>query len=450
MSNNRFYNQPVSSTPIQLKITASTLDECKAQLYKQFNTDYEIVDYRVVMQPRFFGILSPKPVVEATYITKNSVAVPRTTDYYRGSQGSYGGTQLGMNKIGVSAPVREDFATSRDNILKQQIDSPSKTAIKDLLSNAQMNKQLEEIKDKLDTLSQKTTQKEEHPTIVKLEKLLEQNEFSDFYIEEIKTKIRKEFSIDELDDFNLVKDTVVDWIGENIKIAGKYKGKGPHVIVIVGPTGVGKTTTIAKMASKVKYISRKNNVPKGQEPIMHMITIDNMRVAAAEQLEHYGEALDVSVEKAGNKDDLELLYRQYNDPKVKYIFIDTSGFSTNDNKNIAGLVKMFDIPKMHADIFLAVSATTKTRDLEKIFRNYEQFDFRSVIITKCDETSSYGNILSVLYEKGKSISWITTGQEVLNTLEPASPLYFLKTLDGFDVDENRILQKFSNETAEEQ
>ena len=450
MSNNRYLNQPLSSTPIQLKITASTLDECKAQLYKQFNTDYEIVDYRTVMQPRFFGILSPKAVVEATYITKTSVAAPRPSEYYRGSQGSYGGTQLGMSRPGLSAPVREDFATSRDNILKQQIDSPSKNAIKDLLSNAQMNRQLEEIKDKLDTLSQKTNQKEEHSTIVKLEKLLEQNEFSDSYIEEIKTRIRKEFSIDELDDFNLVKDAVVDWIGENIKIAGKYKGKGPHVIVIVGPTGVGKTTTIAKMASKVKYISRKSNVPKGQEPIMHMITIDNMRVAAAEQLEHYGEALDVSVEKAGNKDDLELLYRQYNDPKVKYIFIDTSGFSPNDNKNIAGLVKMFDIPKMHADIFLAVSATTKTRDLEKIFRNYEQFDFRSVIITKCDETSSYGNILSVLYEKGKSISWITTGQEVLNTLEPASPLYFLKTLDGFDVDENHILQKFSNETAEEQ
>lgn len=450
MYNNRSFNQQVSSTPIQLKITGPTLEACKEQLYKQFSTDYEIVGYRTVMQPRLGGLLSPKPVVEATYITKNTVSLSKPSDYYSGVQSNYGEILSGMNRTsGAPASSREDFVTARNNILKQQIDSPAQNAIKDLLKNAQVNKQLEEIKSKIDTLSMKTAEREEHPSIVKLEKLLVQNEFSPFYIEEIKNRLRKEFSIEELDDFELVKNSVVDWIGENIKIAGKYKGKSPHIIVIVGPTGVGKTTTIAKMASKVKYLSRKNNVPKGQEPVMHMITIDNMRVAAAEQLEHYGEALDVSVEKAGTKDDLETLYRQYNDPKVKFIFIDTSGFSPNDNKNIAGLVKMLDIPKMHADIFLAVSASTKTKDLEKILRNYEQFNFRSVIITKCDETSTYGNILSVLHEKGKSISWITTGQEVLNTLEPASQLYFLKTLDGFDVDENHILQQFPNETAEE-
>ncbi|MCR5763475.1 MAG: hypothetical protein K6G00_08865, partial [Treponema sp.] len=349
---NRSYNQQFSSTPIQLKITAATLDECKELLYKQFNTDYEIVDYRVVMQPRFFGILSPKPAVEATYITKNSISSPRVNEY-KGNSTGYGFSQPASARDESSAPVREDFTTSRDNILKQQISSPSQNAIKDLLKNAQVSRQLEEIKDKIDTLSQKASQKEEHPTIIKLESLLEQNEFSGSYIEEIKSKIRKEFSIEELDDFNLVKNAVVDWIGESINIAGKYKGKMPHVIVIVGPTGVGKTTTIAKMASKVKFISKKRNVPKGQEPIMHMITVDNIRVAAAEQLEHYGQALEVSVEKAGNKDDLELLYRQYNDPKVKYLFIDTSGFSPNDNKHIASLVKMLEIPKMHADIFLA-------------------------------------------------------------------------------------------------
>ncbi|MBR1911463.1 MAG: hypothetical protein IJ828_03790 [Treponema sp.] len=450
MYNNRTFNQQVSSTPIQLKITGSTLDECKEQLYKQFSTDYEIVDYRIVMQPRFFGILSPKPMVEATYITKNTVSLSKPSDYYRSSQASYGDMPPGVHRAGTAVAPREDFASARDNILKQQMNSPSQNAIKDLLKNAQISKQLEDIKDKIDSLSQKTAERDEHPTIVKLERLLNQNEFSVSYIEEIKTRIRKDFSMEELDDFDFVRDAVVGWIGDDIKISGKYKGKTPHVIVIVGPTGVGKTTTIAKMASKVKYLARKGNIPKGQQPVMHMITIDNMRVAAAEQLEHYGEALDVSVEKAGNKDDLEDLYRLYNDPKVKYIFIDTSGFSPNDNKNIAGLVKMLDIPKMHADIFLAVSASTKTRDLEKILRNYEPFNFRSVIITKCDETSSYGNILSVLHEKGKSISWITTGQEVLNTLEPASQAYFLKALDGFDVDENYILHKFPTDTVEEQ
>ena len=444
------YNRTMNpQTPIQLKITAPSLDDCKAQLYKQFNTDYEIVDFRTVMQPRLMGLLAPKPMVEATYITKGTVSVPKISEYYRDTPGSYGRTsgEAGI-RYGGNPPAAEDFDTAKENILKKRFDSPSQNAVKDLINRAQLSKQLEDINRKIDSLSQSSSQKNEHPVIAKIEALLVQNEFTSSYIEEIKDKIRKEFSIDELDDFNSVRNSVADWIGEDIKLAGKYKGRLPHVIVIVGPTGVGKTTTIAKMASKVKYLARKNNVPKSQEPNMHMITIDNMRVAAEDQLKHYGDVLDISVEKAGKKEDLESLFRQYNDPKVNYVFIDTSGFSPNDNRNIAGLVEMLDVPKMHADIFLAVSASTKTRDLEKIMRHYEQFNFRSVIITKCDETSSYGNILSVLHERGKSISWITTGQEVLNTLEPATQAYFLRNLEGFDVDEDHIANKFPADTAE--
>lgn len=443
------YNRALSQQPdIQQKVRGASLDECKQILYNQFKTDYVIVDHRIVMKPRLGGLISPKPIVEATYIIKeNSFSSAKASSSY--PQNSYINSSV-INSRNSSLP-NEDFTTSRDNILKQRLETPSQNTVKDLLKNAQLAKQLEEISNKIDNLSQQASvsRQDEHPTVLKIEDLLKLNEFTSSYIDMIKARIRKEFSIEELNDFNLVKESVADWIGENIKISEKYKGKTPHVIIIVGPTGVGKTTTIAKMASKVKYIARKNNVPRSQEPVMHMITIDSMRVAALDQLEHYGDALEVSVEKAKGRDDLETLYRQYNDPKVNFIFIDTSGFSPNDNKHIADLVSSIDIPKMHADIFLAVSATTKARDLEKIIRNYEQFDFRSVIITKCDETSSYGNILSVLYEKGKSISWLTTGQEVLNTLEPATEAYFLKNLDGFDVDEDHILNKFPNDTTED-
>ena len=105
---------------------------------------------------------------------------------------------------------------------------------------------------------------------------------------------------------------------------------------------------------------------------------------------------------------------------------------------------------MKADIYLAISATTKAKDVEFIIRNYDSFNYRSVIITKCDETLSYGNVLSVLAEKEKSVSMVATGQKILNALKRAHPLQFMRYLSGFTVDRNRLIELYGPEEADEE
>ena len=88
------------------------------------------------------------------------------------------------------------------------------------------------------------------------------------------------------------------------------------------------------------------------------------------------------------------------------------------------------------------------KDLENIIRNYEGFDFKSIIVTKCDETTSFGRVISVLSEKNKPVSWITTGQDVLNTIQRADPKWFLKNLSGFKINAEHIEKKFGTADKE--
>ena len=84
-----------------------------------------------------------------------------------------------------------------------------------------------------------------------------------------------------------------------------------------------------------------------------------------------------------------------------------------------------------AEVYLAVSATTKTQDMMDIFRQFEPFRYRGIVITKMDETGSVGNVLSALAEKDKPVAWLTDGQKVPMDIERAHPLRFLMNLEGF-------------------
>ena len=96
----------------------------------------------------------------------------------------------------------------------------------------------------------------------------------------------------------------------------------------------------------------------------------------------------------------------------------------------------------------AVVAGVSASDLDNIIRNYETFDFKSVIVTKCDETKRFGRIISVLSERNKPVSWVATGQEIFKTIQPASKAFFLKRLTGFNVDAHFIEKKFGSADKE--
>ena len=280
---------------------------------------------------------------------------------------------------------------------------------------------------------------EKHESIKKIEEMLEQNEFSFSFINMIEEKIRNDFSLDQLDNFDLVERRVIDWIGESITIAKELTFRPPHVYIIVGPTGVGKTTTLVKLAAQFVKSYALNH--EGKRPEICFITTDTMRVGAMEQLERWGERLSAPVLKAERAEDLKTLFDE-NRENMDAIFIDTSGYSPNDANHLAQIKMLLDVPGMNPDVYLAFMASTKSRDLQNIMQNYEPFGYKSVIITKCDESEQFGNVISVLDDKHKTVSYITYGQMAARDISNASVVEFLIRLEGFKIDRVHIENRF--------
>ncbi|HCM27962.1 MAG: flagellar biosynthesis protein FlhF [Treponema sp. GWB1_62_6] len=282
---------------------------------------------------------------------------------------------------------------------------------------------------------------EEHPALSRVAELLNLNDFSSFFVQELQDRMKKEFSLEQLDDFDAVQDKVVDWIGESIKV---YADDGfqirPRVMVLVGPTGVGKTTTIAKLAAAYGIGSA------GSRPLsVRMITIDNYRIAARQQIETYGNIMGIPVSCVETFDDLRKTIALYSQD-VDLILIDTIGKSPRDYMKLAEMKELLTACGNSADVHLAISATTKSSDMREALQQFEPFNYRSVIVTKLDETIRVGNVVSALAEKGKSVSYITDGQRVPQDISRASTVRFLMNLEGFRVDRRRVDERFPQES----
>lgn len=403
---------------IEHKITGSSYAECREQLYKLYGKDYTILNKTVDFRPGFFHFRK-KPVTVVTYKVNH--------------QKSYS-DDSGRSYFPERISEEEQLKRNRDAILQQT------GSIANAMVSKQVTQSLEDFKHEITSQIQQlaSASQEKHESIQKIEEMLSQNEFSYSYINMIIEKIRNDFSLDQLDNFDLVERRVIDWIGESISIAKETVFRPPHVYIIVGPTGVGKTTTLVKLAAQfVKSFAATHE----QRPDICFITTDTMRVGAKEQLDRWGKHMGSVVYKAEHTDELKTLFEQ-NRANKDAIFIDTSGFSPNDATHIAQMKMLLEVPGMNPDIYLAITAGTKARDLQNIMQNYEPFGYKSVIVTKCDESEQFGNVISVMNEKHKSISYITHGQVASRDISKANVVYFLTRLENFKVDRIHIEDKF--------
>lgn len=416
-------------------IMARNLEEARGQLFQLYGKNYEIINTQSVPKVGFLGLF-PREELKVTYTVKNlNVAIEKNeAENFQAAKIDEEQSKKSLELIKGLMSSDGDFLKNRDELVKKTGGVPI---------NAEVSKQLKDLQTTVQELSEnvKNTSKalENHPTIMHIQEILQENDFSFSYINEICAKVRKTFSLDELDDVDLVEKQVLDWIGENIEIAPEKVYRRPHIIVLVGPTGIGKTTTLMKFV--VKNVAEAKT--QGHQIDFHIITTDTMRVGALEQINRYAELCGKEAEKAETNDDFEMLYNRYKDT-ADVIFIDTAGYSQNDARHIAELKNILTVQGMNADIYLALSASTKAVDLQKIIQNYEPFGYQSVIVTKCDESEYIGNILSVLKDKHKAVSFLTTGQKTSNeTLVKATPLEFLNRLQGFKKDMVHLENKFT-------
>lgn len=176
-------------------------------------------------------------------------------------------------------------------------------------------------------------------------------------------------------------------------------------VFFIGPTGVGKTTTLAKIAA--------NFVIEGKYSI-GLITADTYRIGAVEQLKIYSEILQLPLKIAYNKDDMINAFSYFRDKDL--ILIDTAGRSHKDSLQMSELKDILNLTP-NKEVYLLINANIDYRGLESIIDKYSFLDDYKLIITKIDEAENYGNILNIKYISNKELSYYTTGQNLPDDIQ---------------------------------
>lgn len=182
-------------------------------------------------------------------------------------------------------------------------------------------------------------------------------------------------------------------------------GSHGHLVFVVGPTGVGKTTTIAKLAANMTFLENKR---------VALITLDTYRISAAEQLRTFADIIGIPISVAFTPLDLQAAVEEFKQHDI--IFVDTAGRSPNNQEHMAELRHYVDLTNPD-EVILVLSVVTDTRDLIEIYHQFSVIPINKVIFTKLDETYRYGQIVNVLSEIKQPLAYFTTGQNVPDDIE---------------------------------
>ena len=288
----------------------------------------------------------------------------------------------------------------------QTIDSRQESAIEEKLSTLQnlLEKQIGSTQE--EEKESEGEEKKEDSNVAffhLLYKMLLDNEIEETYanqlVEELDGSVKPDMPIDYL--LSVVYQKMVLKFGQTKTIQSAEKG--PKLVYFIGPTGVGKTTTIAKIASRLSVVEKKKIV---------LLTADTYRIAAAEQLRTYANILEVPFRIIYTPQEIRTAIEDY--AAYDYIFVDTSGHSqknTDQRDNALALLRAAD-GQAEKEVYLVVSATTKYRDLLNIADTYQKLtDFR-LVFTKLDETQCQGNLFNLRLHTDAPMSYVTCGQNV--------------------------------------
>ena len=285
------------------------------------------------------------------------------------------------------------------NILKPEIQNENSQELK---------KELQEIKDIVKGLVNNSTS-----SINCLDEILHKHDICKELCEEIKSNCT--LTSEELRNEKIVKKYLRDVFSNIIKI---YENDVSNKFVVVGPTGSGKTTTVAKLAGMLSLNLNKR---------VGMVTIDTFRVGAVEQLKMYADIMNIPYKSVMTLNDIRSVFDDMKACDV--ILVDTIG---RGNKNIIQLneLSMFVQSIQSNDVSLVVSAGMKEQDVDLFINSFKGIKFTNVIVTKLDETNSFGMLVNICYKTSIPISFLTIGQDVPLDIKKANKNEILDMILG--------------------
>jgi flagellar biosynthesis protein FlhF len=386
---------------------APTMAEALTQVKSSMGSDAVILHTRTIQMRRWLG-LRRREIVEITAGRGIGIAERRRPGAARAPVTPLAGNGGAYSRSGAivrRAPVAETPNPAENG--RQLLETPAGTGAA-MLS---ISREMESLKTMVKDLVTQTRQRQA-PNVPQ--------ELFDYYMQLIGNQVAEELAGDLIKnlerqvrpehyaDPKFVKGKLVEHLEKLISTAGpivRTKTSGPHVVALIGPTGVGKTTTLAKLAANLKLKERHR---------VGLITLDTYRIAAVDQLKRYADIIGSPLRVVSNAEDLRDAVRSMAD--CDFVLIDTAGRSPNDTlklNELRGLLEAVQPDEVH----LVLSATSGEKCLELAATRFGEVRADKIIFTKLDESANVGIVLNVVRKVNKSISYITTGQDVPDDIE---------------------------------
>jgi len=406
------------------KFVGKTEEEAIAAAKQELGDSIVVMNVRSVSRKGPFAVFQKK-LIEVT------VAKEEESERMQARNSSDAAIRETFRQVAQAAQVtgQNNTAAEMDEPAAAKQKKPlenKETAIEEKLENLQnmLFRQLQQTETETE-LVQMEKEDKKNPEMQRFVKLLQstmleneiEGKYADQIIEEVLNSSKHEVPFDVA--LGNVYQRMILKFGKALPITASPEG--PKVIYFIGPTGVGKTTTIAKLASTFSLTEKKR---------IALLTADTYRIAAVEQLRTYASILEVPFQVIYSVEDMESAYQDFKN--LDYILVDTAGHSINNEgqiENIGCFLHSLD-DKADKETYLVLSATTKYRDLLRIADAYSKLTDYKIIFTKLDETRALGNLLNLKLYTGASLSYVTCGQNVPDDIEQFNPQKTVKLLLG--------------------
>ncbi len=396
------------------KFTAKTEKEALDLAKKELGEGVVVMNVKKVKKKGFLAFLQPQ-LVEVT------VALEDESEKYSAAVSA-------INSVIASSQQKAPEQPAKPvNVPESSAEKKESSAIEEKLDSLQylLEQQLQKPEEEKESKEVKEEEKKEETETDKFMKLLHNTMLDNEVDEKYANQIIEEIA--QINKPNIPFDyALANTYQKMILKFGKPESitpaqSGVKVVFFIGPTGVGKTTTIAKIASKFSVDEKKK---------VALLTADTYRIAAAEQLRVYANILEVPFRVIYSVEEIQKALEDFRG--YDYIFIDTAGHShqnSTQKDNVHHLINSLD-GRIEKEIYLVLSATTKYRDLISIADSYKEMTDYKLIFTKLDETTTLGNLLNMKLYTEAPLSYVTYGQNVPDDIEEFNPQKTVKRLLG--------------------